>query len=181
VEQAKKPLPKEDQQKSQQAKSSAPQSLHDVAIPKDEPTSHAKSQAAEKQTLTELATGKAKEDEMKGKEVAKKEEEKKKLTLWQKVKKEAVHYWDGTKLLATEVRISSRLALKMAAGYELTRRENRQVAYPKSILSLHIDPLVASTYCPGSWSSSPFLRLRHCSFRRIAASGCLEAFPQLAS
>ena len=54
-------------------------------------------------------------------------EEKKKLTLWQKVKKEAVHYWDGTKLLATEVRISSKLALKMAAGYELSRRENRQL------------------------------------------------------
>lgn len=37
------------------------------------------------------------------------------------------HYWDGTKLLAAEVKISSRLALKMAAGYELTRRENRQL------------------------------------------------------
>jgi len=49
------------------------------------------------------------------------------LTLWQKVKHEVQHYWDGTKLLATEVRISSRLALKMAAGYELTRRENRQL------------------------------------------------------
>jgi LETM1 and EF-hand domain-containing protein 1 len=50
-----------------------------------------------------------------------------KLTIWQKVKREAVHYWDGTKLLATEVKISSRLALKMAAGYELSRRENRQL------------------------------------------------------
>lgn len=56
---------------------------------------------------------------------AKKEE--KKLTLMQKVKKEVQHYWDGTKLLATEVRISSRLALKMAAGYELSRREHRQL------------------------------------------------------
>lgn len=45
----------------------------------------------------------------------------------QKIKKEAQHYWDGTKLLATEVKISSRLALRMAAGYELTRRENRQL------------------------------------------------------
>ncbi|TPR08653.1 Protein kinase domain family protein [Aspergillus niger] len=45
----------------------------------------------------------------------------------QKIKKEAQHYWDGTKLLATEVRISSRLALKMAAGYELSRREHRQL------------------------------------------------------
>ncbi|KAJ5555630.1 hypothetical protein N7535_008064 [Penicillium sp. DV-2018c] len=51
----------------------------------------------------------------------------KKLTLGQKVKKELQHYWDGTKLLATEVKISSRLALKMAAGYELSRREHRQL------------------------------------------------------
>ena len=49
------------------------------------------------------------------------------MTIWQKVKHEVMHYWDGTKLLATEVRISSRLALKMAAGYELTRREHRQL------------------------------------------------------
>ena len=53
----------------------------------------------------------------------------KKLTIGQKVKKEVQHYWDGTKLLATEFRISSRLALKMARGYELTRREHRQVSY----------------------------------------------------
>ncbi|CEL07241.1 Putative MRS7 family protein [Aspergillus calidoustus] len=53
--------------------------------------------------------------------------EAKKLTLGQKIKKEIQHYWDGTKLLATEVRISSRLALKMAGGYELTRREHRQL------------------------------------------------------
>lgn len=59
--------------------------------------------------------------------MAEKKEEKKKLTIWQKIKKEVVHYWDGTKLLATEVRISTKLALKMAAGYELTRRETRQV------------------------------------------------------
>ncbi|EPE10083.1 mitochondrial distribution and morphology protein 38 [Ophiostoma piceae UAMH 11346] len=56
---------------------------------------------------------------------AKKDE--KKLTMGQKIKKEAQHYWDGTKLLATEVKISTRLAVKMAAGYELTRRENRQL------------------------------------------------------
>ena len=58
-------------------------------------------------------------------ETAKKEE--KKLTLAQKVKREVMHYWDGTKLLATEIKISTRLALKMAAGYELSRREHRQV------------------------------------------------------
>jgi LETM1 and EF-hand domain-containing protein 1 len=55
--------------------------------------------------------------------------ESKKLTIGQKIKKEIQHYWDGTKLLATEVRISSRLALKMAGGYELSRREHRQVGF----------------------------------------------------
>ncbi|KAF3897708.1 LETM1-domain-containing protein [Trichophyton interdigitale] len=53
--------------------------------------------------------------------------EPKKLTIGQKIKKEIQHYWDGTKLLAAEVKISSKLALKMAAGYELSRRENRQL------------------------------------------------------
>jgi len=56
-----------------------------------------------------------------------KDKPEKNLTLWQKVKKEAVHYWDGTKLLGKEIRISFRLALKMAAGYELSRRESRQL------------------------------------------------------
>ena len=55
------------------------------------------------------------------------EKPEKKLTIWQKVKKEAIHYWDGTKLLGKEIRISFRLALKMAAGYELSRRESRQL------------------------------------------------------
>lgn len=72
----------------------------------------------------ELTT--AKSADLDGKKEEKKET--KKLTIGQKIKKEAQHYWDGTKLLATEVRISSRLALKMAAGYELSRREHRQVS-----------------------------------------------------
>lgn len=68
---------------------------------------------------------KSAEDEKKAGEEKK---EQKKLTIGQKIKKEAQHYWDGTKLLATEVKISSRLALKMAGGYELSRREQRQVS-----------------------------------------------------
>lgn len=70
--------------------------------------------------MTELAEEKKASD-------LKDKKEGKKLTLTQKIKKEVQHYWDGTKLLATEVKISSRLALRMAAGYELTRRENRQL------------------------------------------------------
>jgi LETM1 and EF-hand domain-containing protein 1 len=78
--------------------------------------------SAEPATLTDLAA-------QKEKDISKKDDKKEetKLTLMQKIKHEAQHYWDGTKLLATEVRISSKLALKMAAGYELSRREHRQL------------------------------------------------------
>lgn len=96
------------------------------AIPKDQPTMVDKSAALENATLTELASDRA-VTESKDKVPAAKKDEEKKLTLGQKIKKEVAHYWDGTKLLATEVKISMKLALKMAAGYELSRRENRQV------------------------------------------------------
>ena len=135
AEEAKKPLPKEDAQKSQSDKSALKSHVDKdsikVEIPKDGPTAHPKTGAAEAQSLTELAAEKAAADKTEEKKLAKKAEEHKNLTLWQKVKKEANHYWDGTKLLATEVKISSKLALKMAAGYELTRRENRQVCFDR--------------------------------------------------
>jgi LETM1 and EF-hand domain-containing protein 1, mitochondrial len=51
----------------------------------------------------------------------------KKMTIWEKVKHEAHHYWEGTKLLGLEIKISCRLLLKMNSGYELTRREYRQL------------------------------------------------------
>ncbi|OJJ79864.1 MRS7 family protein [Aspergillus glaucus CBS 516.65] len=88
-------------------------------------------QKADKTTTAPAKNGDAKESEIvKAGDVDKKASEKKdqkKLTIGQKIKKEVQHYWDGTKLLGTEVRISSRLALKMARGYELTRREHRQL------------------------------------------------------
>ena len=46
---------------------------------------------------------------------------------WKKVKHEAQHYWHGSKLLVSEVRISSRLQWKILHGESLTRRERRQV------------------------------------------------------
>jgi LETM1 and EF-hand domain-containing protein 1, mitochondrial len=96
---------------------------HGVAsVPTDKPSAVPQTDAAEALTLSELAGQKEKSTEKKDE---KKEE--KKLTIMQKVKKEVQHYWDGTKLLATEIRISTRLALKMAAGYELSRREHRQL------------------------------------------------------
>ncbi|KAF9736018.1 LETM1 domain-containing protein mdm28, mitochondrial [Paraphaeosphaeria minitans] len=110
AQQAKKPLPKDEQPK--------PQEKTNASIPKNE--------AQGLQTLSESGTEKA-EQAKQDLITAKKDEDKKKLTLWEKVKKEVAHYRDGTKLLVTEVRISSKLALKMAAGYELTRREYRQL------------------------------------------------------
>lgn len=80
------------------------------------------SKEGDKAKLKELETAKSGDEK-----AVEKKEKKKNLTVWQKVKKEALHYWDGTKLLSTEVRISTRLAGKMAAGYELSRREQRQV------------------------------------------------------
>lgn len=77
--------------------------------------------------MSELAAEKAASESKDEKKAVAKKEEQQKLTLWQKVKKEAAHYRDGTKLLVAEVKISSKLALKMAAGYELTRREQRQL------------------------------------------------------
>ncbi|KAF8959033.1 LETM1-like protein-domain-containing protein [Flammula alnicola] len=47
--------------------------------------------------------------------------------VWKKVKHEAQHYWHGSKLLVSEVRISSRLQWKILQGDTLTRRERRQL------------------------------------------------------
>lgn len=81
----------------------------------------------EDRSLAELAADKAASIQTGEKKVAESKKEERKMTLVQKIKHEVQHYWDGTKLLATEVKISTRLALKMAGGYELSRRENRQL------------------------------------------------------
>ncbi|KAI9889642.1 MAG: hypothetical protein M1814_005150 [Vezdaea aestivalis] len=113
VEQAKKPLPQEE------VAANATKSP-DIDSAKNVTSTTIKSQAAHP---TELSASQATAVETKVE--GKKEETK--LTIGQKVKREIQHYWDGTKLLATEVKISMKLALKMAAGYELSRRENRQL------------------------------------------------------
>lgn len=99
-----------------------------------------KTKASENASLTELAAGKAATEHTQANStsVANKKEETKKLTLGQKIKKEVQHYWDGTKLLAAEVRISTKLALKMAAGYELSRREHRQVGFMATLTRFQI-------------------------------------------
>jgi LETM1 and EF-hand domain-containing protein 1 len=46
---------------------------------------------------------------------------------WAVVKKEAAHYWAGTKLLGHEIAISAKLQKKVLQGGSLTRRERRQL------------------------------------------------------
>ena len=74
-------------------------------------------------------------DEKKG-AVSTKKESKEKGTrvqrIWAVVKKEALHYWHGTRLLGKEIRISSRLLRRLIAGKKLTRREHRQVRLNRS-------------------------------------------------
>lgn len=119
IDQAKKPLAKDGDKKSANSTT--------ASSPK-QPSETPPTASEEQRALDEIAAQTAKENASdKSSKVVAKKEEKPKKTIWQKVKHEAQHYWDGTKLLATEVKISSRLALKMAAGYELSRREHRQL------------------------------------------------------
>jgi len=55
---------------------------------------------------------------------------------WKKIKHEAAHYWHGSKLLVSEVRISARLQWKILHGESLTRRERRQVRLEVWLLSI---------------------------------------------
>lgn len=133
AKEAKKPLPREEPKKPSTSEASPDGTSivdGDVAaeMSRDEPTGVEKTRAMQKFSEAELESEKAAsealaEDNASGEP----KKEQKKLTLGQKIKREVQHYWDGTKLLATEVKISTRLALKMAAGYELSRRENRQL------------------------------------------------------
>ncbi|KAJ2775042.1 LETM1 domain-containing protein ylh47 [Coemansia nantahalensis] len=56
-----------------------------------------------------------------------KETEAPKKTMMERIKHEAMHYWHGTKLFAKEVKISSKLVVKVAWGGKLSRREQRQL------------------------------------------------------
>ncbi|ODQ79792.1 hypothetical protein BABINDRAFT_161486 [Babjeviella inositovora NRRL Y-12698] len=47
--------------------------------------------------------------------------------LRQRIKDEAAHYWHGTKLLGYEIKVATKLLVKMATGYELSRRETNQL------------------------------------------------------
>jgi hypothetical protein len=86
----------------------------------------------------------------------------KKLSIWEKIKHEAVHYWQGTKLLGAEVKISSRLLVKLVRGNSLSRKEMRQVCrhIQVTLIALTID-MTAQKNCDGSLSTRSIPH--HCS------------------
>lgn len=122
AEQAKRPLPQESRKTTESA---VPKDGDQSAHPDVEHPTNKESKSLGQTDLSEQASAQAAiaESEKRVQE----ERETKKLTIGQRIKKEVQHYWDGTKLLATEIKISMKLALKMAAGYELSRRESRQL------------------------------------------------------
>lgn len=65
--------------------------------------------------------------------------------IWKKVKHEAQHYWHGSKLLVSEVRISSKLQWKILHGEGLTRRERRQVSLSQNcVIRIYLPVIIIS-------------------------------------
>ena len=144
AEQAKKPLPT-DSRKAVDSTSSKDGNSN--STPGVDHATGKEAKPSEQATLSELGSAEAAIAEAEKRIPAEEKKETKKLTIGQKIKKEIQHYWDGTKLLATEVRISTKLAMKMAAGYELSRRENRQVRQPSVGLRVRMTDFICS--CKG--------------------------------
>ncbi|RMZ92602.1 hypothetical protein DV736_g191, partial [Chaetothyriales sp. CBS 134916] len=119
IEEAKKPLPKDEPKDD--AKAGAPPAATE-SNKSDEQLQSSKTSAAAATATT--ITAKSAED-AKLTDVA--VEKRAKTGPTEGKEHELDHYWQGTKLLAAEVKISMKLALKMAAGYELSRREHRQL------------------------------------------------------
>lgn len=63
---------------------------------------------------------------------------------WAVVKKEAAHYWAGTKLLGQEIKISAKLLRVVLRGEELTRRERRQVCGDLTWIRRFVDGTAAT-------------------------------------
>lgn len=105
--------------------------------------------------------------------------------VWKKVKHEAAHYWHGTKLLVSEVRISSRLQWKILQGDALTRRERRQASrYQNQKLSIDLClyiPLVVETYNTGFASTHPVRRLHYRPIHGVPSPCGPQTFPEHAS
>ena len=127
AEEAKKPLPQDEIEKSREPRVASELATSISEKLEGDFTGVPRTKAMEDRSLNDLVADKAAQEKLEERKTIETKKELAKLSLWGKVKREAHHYWDGTKLLATEVRISTKLAFKMAAGYELSRRENRQL------------------------------------------------------
>lgn len=62
----------------------------------------------------------------------------KKPSIWERVKAEVLHYYNGFRLLAIDIKVASRLLWKSLNGTSLTRRERKQVFTIKICLFLSI-------------------------------------------
>ncbi|KAI0933624.1 hypothetical protein AcV5_005723 [Taiwanofungus camphoratus] len=83
--------------------------------------------------------------------------------VWKTVKHEVQHYWHGSKLLSSEVRISSRLVWKILHGESLTRRERRQLRRTTQDL-LRLLPFAVFVIVP---------------FMELLIPVCLKLFPNM--
>ena len=102
--------------------------------------------------------------------------------VWKKVKHEAAHYWHGSKLLVSEVRISSRLQWKILHGDTLTRRERRQASY----ILFNKFPGLATLKLAETDNSRHTTPCALCSFYYrplygVTPPSCPQTFPQHAS
>ncbi|KAJ1561735.1 hypothetical protein HK405_003009 [Cladochytrium tenue] len=73
-----------------------------------------------------------------------------------RIRDEALHYWDGLKLLGAETSISTRLIFKLLRSGTLSRRENRQLRRTVSDL-LRLVPFVIIVVVPFLELALPFL------------------------
>ena len=103
--------------------------------------------------------------------------------IWKKVKHEVQHYWHGTKLLVSEVRIASKLQWKILHGETLTRRERRQVCALVTSLYLiySVESWLVETYYSRFASPYTILCFHHCTVHGISPTRCIETLPQYAS
>lgn len=103
--------------------------------------------------------------------------------VWKKVKHEAQHYWHGTKLLVSDVRIASKLQWKILHGDTLTRRERRQVCnhFTPSSVYLVNSFSTAQAYYSGFAAAYSFFGIHNRTFHGIPSPCGFEIVPQYAS
>lgn len=106
---------------------------------------------------------------------------------WAKIKHEANHYWDGTKLLGKETKISWRLLRRLLRGKQLTRRERRQVCsfdiISLSTMSLYLLTIccLASTHHSGFTSSCAILCIHRRTVYGTAPTSGNKTLPEHAA